>query len=464
MSVVTTVRNTCPGLLALVSTAAACVWFVGCVQASPVDAAPIASAPVDRSALQLRCSFVAGARGADTLHASDPLGSTVPIDHFIVIMQENRSFDHYFQMLPERGQPDADVAPKNFGNPATDASDDGVASDVGIFHQNAYCTHDIDHGWDGIHRQYAHGKMNGFVIASDGGTSVMGYYDEPDLPYYYALANTFAIGDRFFSSVMGPTFPNRMFAVAGTSFGLVGNAAPPAEAESQTIFHRLQEIGEEFRIYSDQDTTFEEQMFPDLRAEPGEHFASIKRFIDDANSGNLPSLAWVESRLVRGANSDDEHPPADVQLGQAFVARIIDAAMHSAAWPSTAIFLVYDEHGGFFDHVPPPRACLPDAQEPRLAEGMTPGRFDRLGMRVPFIVVSPFAKPHHVSHHVLSHASILRMIEVRFDLPAVSDRTANAEPPFDLFDFSQAEFAVPPELPAADIDRAELERCRMEFN
>jgi phospholipase C len=415
--------------------------------------------PSERSVQRLACSFRKGARGADTLNVTDPLGSTIPIDHFIVIMQENRSFDHYFEMLPERGQADADVAPKGFANWATDQSDH---AEVGIFHETAYCNRDIEHGWNGVHKQYADGEMNGFVVASNGSTSVMGYYDEPDLPYYYALARTFSIGDRYFSSVMGPTFPNRMFAVAGTSFGVVKNDPPPAESETQTIFHRLQETGQDFVIYSDQHT-FEERMFPELRSEPGEHFASIEHFLEDADSGKLPALAWVQSRLIRGANADDEHPPADVQLGEAFVSSIIAAVMHGSDWPSSAIFITYDEHGGFFDHVPPPRACVPDGAEPLLTQDMLPGRFDRLGMRVPFIVVSPFAKRHHVSHSVLSHTSILRMIEVRFDLPAVSARTANDEPPFDLFDFSKAEFAVPPALPEPTIDSAELERCRSDF-
>jgi phospholipase C len=134
--------------------------------------------------------------------------------------------------------------------------------------------------------------------------------------------------------------------------------------------------------------------------------------------------------------------------------------MHSPNWARSAAFLTYDEHGGFYDDLAPPAGCLPDEIEPQLGKGATPGRFDHLGMRVPFIVVSPYAKPHYVSHRVFSHSSLLRLIEARFDLPAISARVANAEPPLDLFDFKHPHFATPPSLPEAKVDQAELTRCR----
>jgi phospholipase C len=435
-------------------------------QTTEPDAAAASDGPPTRSGQRWACDFDTGALAADTLNPSDPIGDQIPIDHFIVIMQENRSFDHYFEMLPDRGQPNVDVAPQSFTNPAAAASPTEESADpaVSIYHETEYCIPDIEHGWDGVHQQYANGAMNGFVVASNGATSVMGYFDDSDLPYYYALANTFAIGDRYFSDVMGPTFPNRMYAVAGSSFGLVDNGTPPseAEAEAQTIFHRLQAAGLDFRVYADK-PTFEEKLFPDLRSEPGDHFGSIARFATDAASGALPELSWVESRMMASTDGTNEHPPADVQLGQRFVSHILSEVMQSSAWASSAVFLIYDEHGGFFDHVPPPHACPPDAVQPMLTVDTAPGGFDRLGFRVPFIVVAPFAKPHYVSHHVFSHGSLLRLIEARYNLPAVSARTANAEPPFDLFDFSQAPFAVPPTLPTADVDKTELSRCQTAF-
>ncbi len=409
-----------------------------------------------RKALRSLCHFGAGALPDQTLEASEPWGSDIPIDHFIVIMQENRSFDHYFQMLPKRGQPDADVAPDSYSNP--DPSNGGKP--VAPYHETAYCGKDIEHGWDAMHQEYADGAMNGFVaVGNPGGRRALGYYDESDLPYYYGLAKTFAIGDRYFAATPTPTYPNRMYAASATSFGLVSNSTAPQAGQNQTIYRQLQDAGIAWMIYSDYQT-MEEIIYPSLRALPGKHFGSIQNFLDDAKAGTLPAYAWVESQLAPTAVADDEHPPSDVQVGERFVSQIVDAAMHGAAWPSSAVFINYDEHGSFFDHVPPPHACPPDAIEPILSPTSVPGRFDRYGMRVPFMVVSPFAKPHYVSHDVLSHTSILRMVQARYALPALSARDANATPPFDLFDFANPAFMTPPTLPSATVDATELARCK----
>ena len=124
-----------------------------------------------------------------------------------------------------------------------------------------------------------------------------------------------------------------------------------------------------------------------------------------------------------------------------------------------ALFLDYDEHGGFYDHVPPPPACVPDDIPPMLQTGDTPGAFDRYGIRVPAVVVSPYARPHYVSHRVYDHTSVLRFIETRFDLPALTRRDANADPMLRLFKFSRPAFATPPSLPAAPIDPDQETQC-----
>jgi phospholipase C len=121
--------------------------------------------------------------------------------------------------------------------------------------------------------------------------------------------------------------------------------------------------------------------------------------------------------------------------------------------------LSYDEHGGFFDHVPPPAACPPDEEPPRLNGIAAETRFDRLGVRVPFIVVSPFAKRHFVSHRVHAHTSILRLVQARAELPALSDRDANDDPPFEFFDFEQPPFTIAPTLPRALVDPIQAKRC-----
>ena len=252
-----------------------------------------------------------------------------------------------------------------------------------------------------------------------------------------------------------------MFFNSASSFGHIGNTAPPTLAEEPSLFHQLQQRGIEWVVYAE-GMTFEEKIFRHLHEEKGDHFKDIDGYFEDAKMNTLPAYVWVESSYG-GPDATDEHPPADVELGQELVSRVIDALLKSPAWAHSALFIMYDEPGGFFDHVPPPPACPPDAIEPLLEKRHLRGRFDRLGMRVPFIVVSPFAKAHYVSHQVLSHTSVLRMVQARFDLPALSARDANSDVPYDLFDFLHPPFLVPPTLPPSPINEALHLACQHEF-
>jgi phospholipase C len=422
--------------------------------------APSASArTVVRSAQARRdaCEFKAGALPEQTSGPDEPIGQRIPIDHFVIVMQENRSFDQYFQNLPKFGQPDADVAPTGFHN-----LDSKKNRDVKMFHNPFLCGKDTRHDWNSAHAQYDDGKMDGFVdTSSPHGERALGYYDELDLAYYYALANTFAIGDRYFASILGPTWPNRMFYHSASTFGHIGNTAPPPGPDQPSLFHQLQEKGVEWVVYSG-GMTFEEKIFRHLHEEKGDHFKDIDGFFEDAKKNTLPAYVWIES-TYGGPDATDEHPPADIQLGQEFVSHAIDALMKSAAWAHSALFIIYDEPGGFFDHVPPPAACPPDGIEPLLEKRHVRGRFDRLGMRVPFIVVSPFAKAHYVSHHVYSHTSLTRLVQTRFDLPALSARDANSDVPYDLFDFARPPFLTPPTLPVAQVDDLAHRVCKAKF-
>ncbi len=428
------------------------------------SAEPAASAPLSSGAIlppigpeakrRAACAFGEGALPKDTLDHGAPLGADIPIDHVIVVMQENRSFDHYFQKLPEYGQPAADVAPETYEN----ADPTGEGELVHPYKLDDPCVDDVPHNWVAVHHAINGGKMDGFLSAANPrGRRAIGYYDQTTLPFYYALANTFAIGDRYFAAVPGPTFPNRMFFLSASSFGHAVNTPPPPRDEEKTLFHQLEHKGLSWTVYS-QARTFEEQMYPRLHAEKGVHFRPVKEFFDDAANGKLPFFTWIES-TYGGREATDEHAPGDVQVGQAFVASIVGALFASNAWPRSALFLMYDEHGGFFDHVAPPHACPPDDEPPRIKGISATVRFDQLGVRVPFIVVSPFAKAHYVSHRTYSHTSVLRFVQARADLPALTRRDANADAPFDLFDFSHPAFVTPPKLPEAAIDRNELERC-----
>jgi phospholipase C len=156
------------------------------------------------------------------------------------------------------------------------------------------------------------------------------------------------------------------------------------------------------------------------------------------------------------AGNDDEHPPSNVQVGQKFVADALNPLLNSSSWATSAFVLTYDEHGGYYDHVPPPAAVPPDSIPPKLLPNDTPGAFDMYGPRVPVAIASAYSKPNHVSHVVNDHTSILKLIEYRFGLPSLTARDAAADPMLDYFDFSTASFATPPSLPAAVINPAKI--------
>jgi phospholipase C len=400
------------------------------------------------------CAFEAGALPRDTLALDAPLGAQIPIDHFVVVMQENRSFDHYFQTLRPHGRETIDRAPRTYES----ARSLGSPLRVRPFRTTDPCLTDVAHDWASVRRQIDDERMDGFAAtAAPDGRRAMSFYDAGTLGYYHALARTFAIGDRYFSSVPGPTYPNRMFFLSATSFGHTENTPPPPRDEERTLFHQLEAKGLSWAVYSD-GRTFEENVYPRLHAEKGDHFRSLAAYFDEAAQGRLPFFSWVESSYG-GPDATDEHAPGNIQLGQAFVARVVAALMQSSAWPRSALLLTYDEHGGFFDHVPPPSACRPDENPPHGAGVRAGEQFDRLGVRVPLIVVSPFARPHFVSHRTYSHTSLLRLVQARADLPALTRRDANDEPPFDLFDFAHPAFVVPPRLPLAIVDPVARARC-----
>ncbi len=417
-------------------------------------------APTVRAGTVPKCLFGPGALPAQTAPRR-PHGTAIPINHIVVLMQENRSYDHYFGQLHYEGQPRARAVPKNASNPdPTDAT----AVPIRIFHKTNYCeTADLDHSWSGTHREYDGGRMDGFtrqnVDSTDPtGSRTMGFYDRVDLPFYYSLFSAFATSDRYFCSVLSQTFPNRFYLLAGTSFGHIRNDFPTGnpltDFDQPTIFNLLDQAGVSWKIYYSQIAFALE--FSYVRDNMAGKVVPVSDFTIDAQNGTLPSVSFIDPIFIGQADvENDEHPPSDVQLGQNFVAGIINTLFASPQWGQSALFLTWDEHGGFYDHVPPPAACVPDDIPPMLQAGDEPGAFDRYGIRVPVAVVSPFARPRYVSHKVYDHTSILRFIETRFDLPALTKRDANADPMLKLFNFKRVSFATPPVLPAAVIDQSQ---------
>lgn len=386
------------------------------------------------------------------------------VQHIVVLMQENRSFDHYFGQLPSQGQPRVNGEPANASNPNPL---DPSGPPIPAFHKTTTCeVADLNHSWTGTHNEYDNGKMDGFTTANvdpkdPTGSRTMGYYDQRDLPYYYVLDNTFAIGDHYFSDVLGPTFPNRFYLLAGTSFGHIRNDFPDLSGPGftqRTVFNLLDEAQVSWKVYYSQ-LPFA-GLFGYVRAHAAGHLLPVSQYFTDAAAGTLPQVAFVDPVFVAPNNVEtDEHPPSNVQVGENFTSNVISALFKSPDWSSSAMFLTYDEHGGFYDHLPPPSAVIPDDIPPMLLPGDTPAAFDRYGIRVPVTVISPFAKAHFVSHKVNDHTSILRFIETRFDLPALTGRDAAANPMLEFFNFKHPAFETPPDLPPAPIDPVQAAVC-----
>ena len=424
---------------------------------SPVAQPADDQAGSDRTA----CAYSSGAMPAATQGVSRPNGSEIPVDTIVIAMMENRSFDHYFQKIGTVGV-EADVAPDDFTNPDTEGNP------VAIHPANSYCFVDTAHNFAAIERQINGGLMDGFVITNAGnheapapglelieGERAMAYYTEADIPLTYFLAQNFSIGDRYFASTPTQTWPNRAYLFAATSFGESNNDF--ATNVDKTIFDYLNQRGVTWKFYA----TGLPTMGIVALAKLGDYSAAgnlvnIADFAIDAANGNLPQVAFVDPDGTSdpGIHHSDEHPPAIMQIGQKWLGEIIDALARSPHWDRSAMFITYDEHGGLYDHVVPPASCPPDDryEEPGV-------RFTQYGIRVPFLVISPFAKRGYVSHALYDHTSILRFVEARFVIPALTNRDANAEAPWDVFDFDSPPNADPPAVPIPEVDQAKLAAC-----
>ena len=426
----------------------------------PYDAGPFTRVPESEAAAGREgCAFGRGSMPWETIGEEHPIGGDIPIRHWFLLMQEKRSFDHYFGTMPG-----VDGIPAGASNP------DGTGAPIEPFHETEYCVEDVHHSWNAGHEQWNDGANDGFVTNNDpGGRRAMGHYDATDLPFYWDLYSTFAMSDHHFCSVLGPTWVNRDYYLSGTSFGLIRNSPIPQERlppDDFNIFVQLERANVSWRVYS-QTGAFIWISYPrwGLSARTREHTREYDRFLTDLAAGDVAEVTYLEPSIVgvEGVDATDEHPHANMQYGQEWVAEIIRAIMASPIWAESAIILTYDEWGGFYDHVPPPEACDPGDFPPDLGAGDAPGEFDRLGFRVPLVVVSPWSRPGYVSDRTTDLTSVTRLLQARYLLPAMTTRDANAWPLLDMFDFSTQAFATPPELDAAVIDEARHAACVAEW-
>ena len=382
-----------------------------------------------------------------------PGTDTIPqIEHIVVMMMENHSYDNRLGMLRRPG-----ANGFRLGR-------DGLPTAT-----NPYANGDIQHAfrmpttcqngtvtqeWGNSHIQFDNGKMDGFVVTS--GAESMGYWQEEDQPFYYSMAREFPIADAYHCSVLGQTYPNRRYLLAATSIGQVNDTTPGLTdyPPNGTIYDQLDAHAVTWKDYYTDLATPE--LFPPLYFKNlNTKIVPIAGFFTDAAAGTLPNYSLVEPDY----STQSEEDPQNIAVGEAFAASVINALINGPAWDRTLLMWTYDEHGGYYDHVPPPPAVPPDNIPPDVPAGQSAyDGFGRYGFRVPFAIVSPWARRHHVSHVVYDHTSILKLVETKWNLPALTYRDANACAPLDMLDLRRPAFAEPPRLakPLVDTDPSAL--------
>ncbi len=371
---------------------------------------------------------------AHALAASPKHGTLADIDHVVILIQENRSFDHYFGSYP---------GVRGFGdrhNRSVFHQRSSTGSKLSPFHFATNCMADLTHDWGPQHQSWNSGRMNQFVTAHQaagdpGPEETMGYYDGRDLRFYHALADKFTICDGYHCSVLGPTDPNRLLSLsawldpAGTHGGpLVKTISDPSQRQGRfswtTMPERLSAHGISWKVYNggggavlDNVLTYFKQYTPPSKLyDRGVAPTYPADFLFDLEHKRLPQVSWLLLGL-----GESEHPGYSTpQAGEIGARQVVQSLVsHPDIWKRTALFITWDENGGFFDHVAPPTPP-PGTKGEYLTVAQLPGEANGirgplgLGFRVPMLVVSPFSRGGLVCSDVFDHTSTLRFLETRF--------------------------------------------------
>jgi phospholipase C len=417
-----------------------------------------------------------------------PLGKLTDIDHVIILIQENRSFDHYFGTysgVEGFGSPAAKAVYEQQGYPV-----EGYEGKLLPFHLEsnnvAQCFPDLTHSWVPQHHSWDNGAMDEFVrthLASDGqqaGVETMGYYERADIPFYHALANAFTLCDHYHCSVMGPTDPNRLYSMTGTIDPDGEHGGPLVETLEKgdprasgkftwtTMPEQLSSAGISWKVYSgnilgNEDNELE--YFKNFKTNPTLAKLAFeqkypKDFKHDLSRGELPQVSWINTSA-----NETEHPGnSSAKIGERVVAELMKLLVgHKKVWEKTALFITWDENGGFFDHVAPPTAPLGTPGEYLTAPDITGNSGGitgpiGLGFRVPMLVVSPFTRGGLVSSQTYDHTSTLRFLETRFgvEVPNLSEwRRQTTGDLTGAFNFAAPPEPKNPHLPAVEFAGAE---------
>jgi len=319
-----------------------------------------------------------------------------PIQHVVVIFQENHTFDNLFGTYPGangiQNDPKTAVTPYHIIQPIADLCHSTVCA----------------------HQAYDKGKMDGFPNAE--GAQAFGYYDQSDMSYYWSLAHNYTLFDNYFSSAMGPSLPNHLFLVAGQAAGITGsvNELGNHQLNISSIIDPLEARHVSWGYYSPYYLGNENALGMISSVAGNTSRVAHEKilggaFLSDVKTGNLPAVSWIMPD-----DNESDHPPYPLSVGQSYVKGLVSAIQSSQYWQSTVIFLTWDDYGGWYDHVVPP-------QVDKMGDGF----------RVPMIMISPMAKPGVVDHTFSDHTSIMKFIERVFNLPHVATRDKAAS---DLMD------------------------------
>jgi phospholipase C len=356
-------------------------------------------------------------------------GSTSKIEHVVVLMQENRSFDHYFGTMPGvRGFRDPSVSKQLFYQPDPDNPDGYLLPfHIDTTDTSAQALPSNSHSWGPQHDSWANGAMNGFVNAhleADGvaGQYTMAYYKRNDIPFHWALADAFTVCDGYHCSMLGPTWPNRLMLMTGqvdpggTKGGPVyGNYVPPQGYSWKTYPEMLTQAGISWQVYQEEDNYgmnvleyFDQYQNASTSSPLYQNAMKIYQpgqFEYDAMNDKLPTVSWIIPTSFQS-----EHPAFTPAAGADYIASKIDAiCANQSVWEKTVFVLIYDENDGLFDHVLPPTAPPGTPDEYITVDGTADPI--GLGFRVPCVVVSPWTVGGYVSHTTFDHTSVIQLIE-----------------------------------------------------
>jgi phospholipase C len=340
------------------------------------------------------------------------LAASSQIKHIVVAMMENRSFDHFLGWLPNSNGEQAGLSyvdNSGVSHPTHNLAPDWTGCGF----------NDPDHSYDGGRIEVDNGAMDGFMKTSTADVYAIGYYEESANHFLPQFARHFTTCDSYFPSILAPTFPNRIFQLCGQTDRLDDSVSL---CSYPTIFNHCTEAGVSSKYYYGN--------VPFLTLFPLDaiiYTNSMSDFLSDCANGTLPAVSFIDPSFTLLLNTaNDNHPESDIRNGDAFAAQVYKAVTASPAWKNTVLVLNYDEWGGFFDHVPPPRALAPNDTDPDLVDGKA-----LLGVRCPCIVASPWTvgTPSNpmVNHTVFDHTSVLKMIESVFHVQPLAARETSTD-------------------------------------